>query len=409
MDLGNVDYDPFAAEVLEDPFPFYADLRTSCPVHRHDDYVHPLYTATRYDDVVELLTDPERWSSQWGQMPNHTDNGCLFTDPPEHTQYRRLVQAGFAPRHVARMEDEITSLVTELLDAMAERPDRRGDIHDDLACPLPVLVIAKILGVPTADMAQFKQWSDDQLASVNDGDRRSGDEARAAMNAYLMDQVEQRRTALRAAGHDPAQASDEVLGDVIDDDVMAALLLAEVDGRRLDDRELSVMLNQLLVGGNETTTSLITNLFWRLLDEPAVLDALRSDPELDAAAVEESLRLDTPVLGLYRTAVGSQAIGGVELADRDKIMATFAAANRDPEVFEQPDHFRLDRAPAELRRHVAFGLGHHFCPGAHLSRLEARIALRLTLDRFPTLVADGPSERIAPFILWGRASLPVRF
>jgi cytochrome P450 len=202
-------------------------------------------------------------------------------------------------------------------------------------------------------------------------------------------------------------APSEVLGDAIPDDVMSGLLVAEVDNRRLDERELLIILNQLLVGGNETTTSLITNLFWRLLDAPDVLATLRNQPDLDVVAVEESLRLDSPVLGLYRTAVGEQTLGDVTLPDRAKIMATFGAANRDPAVFDEPDEFRLDRDPEQLRKHVAFGLGHHFCPGAHLSRLEARIVLRLTLDRFPALRATGDAERIAPFILWGRKSLPV--
>lgn len=400
-----VDYDPFSAEVLEDPFSAYADLRSECPVHLFDGYTHPLYTATRYDDVVELLTNVDSWSSHWGQMPSYDDRGCLFSDPPVHTRYRKIVQAGFAPRHVARMEDEITALVGELLDVMAV--SGQGDLHDDLACPLPVLIIAKILGVPPSDLAQFKQWSDDQLAAVNTPGRPGAEEPRRAMNAYLADQIEQRRSALRAAGHDPLQAPATVLDDIIADDVMSALLVAEVDGRRLDQRELLIILNQLLVGGNETTTSLITNLFWRILDQPETLAELRANPELDRVAVEESLRLDSPVLGLYRTAVGEQQLGDVTLEDRAKIMATFAAANRDPVVFDDPDRFRLDRDPEQLRKHVAFGLGHHFCPGAHLSRLETRIALRMTLDRFPNLRREGTSERIEPFILWGRKTLPV--
>ncbi len=404
-EISGAGYDPFAAEVIADPFPHYAELRDHCPVHRFDGYTHPLYTATRYDDVVELLTTVETWSSRWGQMPTYEDRGCLFSDPPVHTMYRKIVQQSFGPRHVARMEPEITALVGELLDAMEARG--HGDLHDDLACPLPVLVIAKILGVPTADLAQFKQWSDDQLAAVNSPNREGADAPRQAMNDYFLDQIAQRRSAVEAAGFDPMLPPAEVLGREIPDDVMSGLLVAEVDGRRLDQRELLIILNQLLVGGNETTTSLITNLFWRLLDDDQVLATLRADPALDTVAVEESLRLDAPVIGLYRTAVGEQSIGGVTLEDRDKIMATFAAANRDPQVFADPDRFRLDRDPEELRKHVAFGLGHHFCPGAQLSRVEARIALRRTLDRFPNLRAAGPSERIAPYILWGRKSLPV--
>ena len=393
------DYNPFAAETLADPFPAYAELRQECPMHRFEDFAHPLYTVTRYDDVVSLLTDVDTWSSHYGQMPRYTVQGCLFSDPPTHTWYRQLVQKSFAPRHVAAMEDEISALVGELVDEM-ER-DGRSDLHDALACPLPVIVIAKILGVPTSDMEQFKAWSDEQLAAANAADMEASRAPREAMAEYLRNQLDVRRELLRAAGLDPETAGAEVLGDMIPDDVTSGILLAEVDGRRVDDSERLVMLNQLLVGGNETTTSLITNLFWRLLQNPELYEQVRADPSLDAAAVEESLRLDSPVLGLYRTNTADLELHGVSVPERSKVMATFGAANRDPDVFEDPDTFRLDRDPSEVRKHVAFGLGHHFCPGAHLSRLEARIALRQVADRFPTLRLDGDPERIAAYLALG--------
>jgi cytochrome P450 len=270
-----------------------------------------------------------------------------------------------------------------------------------------VLVIAHILGVPTDDIEQFKAWSDEQLAAANAADAEASRAPREAMNAYLLDQLNVRRAQLRDAGCEPDTAGPEVLDEVIPDDVISGILLAEVDGRRLDDTERLVMLNQLLVGGNETTTSLITNLFWRLLENRELYEQVRDDPSLDAIAVEESLRLDAPVLGLYRTNTRTLEIHGVAIPERSKTMATFAAANRDPAVFDDPDHFRLDRDPDDLRKHLAFGLGHHFCPGAHLSRLEARIALRQVVDRFPNLRLDGEPTRIAAFLLWGRWSLPV--
>lgn len=400
-----VHYDPFAQDTLDDPFPAYERLRERCPIHRFDDYAHPLWTATRYDDVTQMLTDVETWSSHYGQMPRYSVQGCLFSDPPDHTWYRKLVQKSFAPRHVAAMEDQISELVTALLDEMEQ--DRRGDLHDALACPLPVLVIAHILGVPTDDIERFKAWSDEQLAASNASDIEASAAPRKAMNDYLLDQLNVRRQTLRDAGVDPDAAAPDVLGDIIPDDVIGGILLAEVDGRRLDDSERLVMLNQLLVGGNETTTSLITNLFWRLLQDRDLYDELRANPDLDAIAVEESLRLDAPVLGLYRTNTRELDLHGVTIPERSKVMATFGAANRDPEVFPDPHAFRLDRDPEELRKHVAFGLGHHFCPGAHLSRLEARVALRQTLDRFPTLRLDGDPTRIAAYLLWGRWTLPV--
>ena len=406
------DYNPFAPATLDDPFPAYAAARAECPMHRFDGFEHPLYTATRYDDVVELLTDIDTWSSHYGQMPTYSVRGCLFSDPPTHTWYRKLIQQSFAPRHVAAMEADISALVDELVETMVTEGsarDNTADLHDALACPLPVLVIARILGVPTDDIEQFKAWSDEQLAASNSSDRSAGDGARQALNAYLLDQLDVRRALLLDSGADPDTAGPEVLGDVIPDDVTSGILLAEVDGRRLDDSERLIMLNQLLVGGNETTTSLITNLFWRLLDQPELYRQIRDDPSLDAIAVEESLRLDAPVLGLYRTNTADLERHGVSLPERSKVMATYGAANRDPEIFDDADSFRLDRDPDVLRKHVAFGLGRHFCPGAHLSRLEARLALRAVVDRLPHLTTNGESTRIEAFLLWGRRTLPVRW
>ena len=164
----SVDYDPFAPDPLRDPFPAYAELRESCPIHRFDEYAHPLWTVTRYDDVTTLLTNVDLWSSHYGQMPRYSVQGCLFSDPPSHTWYRKLVQKSFAPRHVAAMEDGIAGLVTELLDEM-ER-DHRGDLHDALACPLPVLVIAHILGVPTDDTQRPERlgWGADAWATAEE-------------------------------------------------------------------------------------------------------------------------------------------------------------------------------------------------------------------------------------------------
>lgn len=398
-------YNPFAPETMADPFPAYAELLAHCPVHRFDGFTHPLYTAVRHADVTAVLTDIELWSSHYGQSPRYAVQGCLFSDPPEHTMYRKLVQKSFAPRHVAAMEGEIGALVDELLDVM--EPKGSADLHDDLACPLPVIVIAKILGVPPGDINDFKLWSDQSVAAMGSPDPHASDEPRAAIANYFASQLDERRSLLRAAGHDPAAAPPEVLGDVIPDDVVSGMLVAEVDGRRLTQPEINVILNQLLVGGNETTTSLITNLFWRILDEPQLADRIRADPSLDVIAVEESLRRDAPVLGLYRTATRDTELHGVAIPEKAKLMATYGAANHDPEVFPDPQSFRLDRDPEQLRKHLAFGLGHHFCVGAHLSRLEARITLRRTLDRLPALRLVDHGERIAPYLLWGRKHLPV--
>ncbi len=233
-------------------------------------------------------------------------------------------------------------------------------------------------------------------------------ENRAQIDAFFLDQLDRRRSDLAASGLAVDDWSDEALGVAVSDDVMSGLLVASVDGRRLTDDELLNILQQLLVGGNETTTSLITNLFWRILERPELAAELRGRPDLDAVAVEESLRFDAPVLGLYRTTTHDVELHGVTIPEKTKAMATFGAANRDPGAFEDPATFRLDRDLDQLRKtHLAFGLGRHFCPGAHLSRLEARIVLRRVLDRLADLRLDGPTTRIPTFLLWGRRTFPI--
>ncbi|MFK7918271.1 MAG: cytochrome P450 [Ilumatobacter sp.] len=404
-----IEYDPFSTEALHDPFPVYDDLRAQCPVHRFDGFDPPFVTITRHEDVAAMLRDWQTWSSHYGQSPRKTVSGCLFSDPPDHTMYRRIVQQGFTPRVVERLEADIVRLVDELIDQMLARGPS-GDLHDDIACPLPVLVIASMLGVPTDQIAQFKEWSDRQVEAMGSNDPAAAAENRRQIDAFFTGQLDLRRSALTEAGLAPDDWSDAVLGQVISNDVMSALLVASADGRRLTDPELLNILQQLLVGGNETTTSLITNLFWRLLENPALLAELADRPDLDAVAVEESLRFDAPVLGLFRTNTRELDMHGVTIAEQTKAMATYGAANRDPAVFDDPNTFRLDRDLDHLRRnHLAFGLGRHFCPGAHLSRLEARIVLRRLIDRAPDMRLDGPTTRIPTFLLWGRRTLPVRW
>lgn len=408
QDTDEVGYDPFAPEVMADPFPAYATLRDRCPVHRFDGFDPPFLTVTRHADVLDMVRDVGTWSSHYGQSPRFTVQGCLFSDPPTHTTYRRLVQQGFAPRVVERLVPDITALAEELVDGLLAAPGRRGDLHDAVACPLPVLVIARVLGVPTDRIAQFKEWSDRQVEAMNSADPEATAATRAELDAFFTEQLDERRDTLADAGVPVDEWSVDQLDDVVPDDVISGLLVASVDGRRLTDPELLTILQQLLVGGNETTTSLITNLFWRILERPELFDRIRDDSGLDAVAVEESLRMDAPVLGLFRTTTTEIERHGVTIPEKTKAMATFGAANRDPEVFEDPDTFRLDRDLDELRRrHLAFGAGHHFCPGAHLSRIEARIVLRTIAERIPTLRLDGETTRIPTFLLWGRRTLPV--
>jgi cytochrome P450 len=401
--MTDVHYDPFAPSTLADPMAQYAELRAKCPLHHHQDFTPDFYTVTRHDDVLAVLKNPDVWSSRYGQTPQFTKARCLNQDPPEHTEFRRLFQAGFAPRMIGRIEDEVTELATMLIDAMGAHGD--GDLHDLFACPLPVIVIARLLGIPPTEVAQFKQWSDDLVATFNDPTPGADQAIRIPMAAYFQERIDQRRALLADANVD--EPSEEHLGTVIPNDLISGFVVATYQGRRLLDDELHTVLIQLLLGGNETTTSLVTNLVWRLLQVPERWELLKAHPELIDNAIEESLRFDPPVLGLFRTSLTQTELCGQTIPAKSKLMVTYASANRDPALFDDPDEFRLDRDLFESRRHLSFGFGPHFCPGASLARLEARVSMHLLIERLPDLRLTGEPTRIVPFNLWGRHSLPV--
>ncbi len=378
-------YSPFAQAVLSEPSCAYPFLLHHAPVHRCDEFDPPFYTLSRYADVEAALRDVATFSSEYGQGPRFTPPAGMLSDPPQHTFFRALVQRAFTPRAIDALHGRIQRLADELLDGCADQGT--FDLHDDYAFPLPVVVIAEMLGVPAADLHLFKRWSDASVAAMGSERPEAFTRELQALADYLLEQIR----AARAPNAPPS--------------LIRTLVTAEEQGRRLADEEVLSVLSQLLVGGNETTTSLITNAVWRLLGEPTLWRRLVADPSLIPAAVEESLRYDPPVLGLYRNLTRSVELHGVEIPQGSKVMLHYGAANRDPAVFENPDRFSLDR-PA--RRHMAFGLGVHFCLGAQLARLEGRIALTRLLQRFPDLTLLGEGERIAPFFLWGRKRLPVQ-
>lgn len=399
-------YDPLSAETLADPFPAYAELRRSCPVHHYDAFTPPFFTLSRYQDVLAGLRDWELWSMRYGDNPHYMKPTGLFNDPPEHTGFRKLFNRGFTPRTVGRLEDEIEELAGALIDVVID--NGRGDFKDFYASPLPITIIARLLGIPTADLDLFREMCDDLVGTYNVPDPTVSEPPRARLDAYFQGHIDERRATLHAAG--VADPGAEHLGTVIPNDLLSGFIVAEYEGRRLDDREMHLMLVLLLLGGLETSTGLLTNLLWRLLEDRARWEALQADPGLVDVAVEESLRHDPPVLGLFRTPTRDVELHGVDIPQKSKVMLCFASANRDaPSRLESPEEFRLDRHLDDVRQHLSFGFGVHFCPGAHLARLEARITLRILLARMPGIRLDGPTERIEPFILWGRRRLPVRW
>jgi pimeloyl-[acyl-carrier protein] synthase len=314
----------------------------------------------------------------------------LFRDPPDHTRLRGLVNKAFTPRMVERLAPRIRKLAEELLDARAARGGM--DAIADFAAPLPLLVIAELLGVPTEDRERLKRWSDD-LAIMLDGTVAlqflgSAVQAAVEFDGYLRQRIAERRRAPR-------------------DDLLSELVAAQERGEALSEDEIVGSTILLLGAGHETTTNLIGNGILCLLRHPEQLARLRGDAGLLPSAVEEFLRYESPVQATSRIFPRDEVeVGGVAIPKGEEIGLFLGAANRDPEVFPDPERFDVGRRD---NRHLSFGLGIHFCLGAGLARLEGRVAFEALLERAPGLRAAEESEPVwrPGFLFRGVEALPV--
>ncbi len=395
-------FNPFLPEVHEDPYPLYHELRRAEPVHRS-----PIgfWVLTRHADVLALLRDPRtsrdprsservellRSSVEVGQLLDEEEAApsMLFVDPPDHTRLRTLVNKAFTPAAVERLRSRVEAIVGELLDRVAGTGTM--DVVDDLAYPLPVTVICEMFGVPEADWDRFRTWSRELVRLLDplvaEDAFEQALQARLALRGYLRELIAERRA-------HPA------------DDLLSALIAAEDQGQALSEPELVSMCVLLLVAGHETTVNLIANGTLALLRHPEALARLAADPSLAGSAVEELLRYDSPVQFTSRHALADFEIDGRAVRTGETIVGVLGAANRDPAQFADPDELDLARSP---NRHVAFGGGIHFCLGAPLARVEARIAIPALLQRLPDLELGGTPVRRDTVTLRGLSSLPVTF
>lgn len=379
-------YDPFTPSMRFDPYPAYRALRS-----RHPVYWHPIFRAwlvSRYEDSAAVLRHPKTSvdRSQLGDLElldlreellEGIEVTLLMLDPPDHTRIRGLVNRAFTPRTVDALRPRIRAIVAELLDAVERRGDGAMDLVADLAYPLPVIVIAELLGVPAEDRERFKRWSD-QLAVVLDpfstgGDFRGVDQAFTESAEYFGQIFEARR-------RDPK------------DDLVSRLVAAEENGARLSPVELLSVCMLILGAGHETTTGLIGNAVLALLRHPSEAARLRAEPALLPNAVEELLRYDSPVQMTDRIVLAEDLVLGGQLIPKGaQVVTLLGAANRDPARWPAPDALDLGRADP---RSLAFGHGIHYCVGAALARAEAEIALGALLERFPNLrLARPPTAR----------------
>jgi cytochrome P450 len=389
-------FDHYDHALQDDPYPVYARMRAEAPLFHNED--HDFWVMSRYADIHKAWRTDDAYSNRMGVTLDesawnenaHLVMSFLGMDPPEQTRLRKLVSRGFTPKRVAEMEPRIVAISLEHLEkALASE---EFDWITDFAGKFPMDVISEMLGVPRSDRDEVRRLAD-LLVVREDGLRdvpKAGMDASMQMYAYFADLLANRKKT-------PA------------DDLVTALLLAEDEGDRMSDAELTAFLFLMVVAGNETTTKLLGNAVCNLTKHPDQRDAVFADPELIAPWIEETLRFEASSQLLARQTVKDVTIDGVTCPAGAKLLINIGAANHDHTVFTDAEEFDVRRDKAELAKHLAFGGGRHYCLGANLARLETNIALNQLVERCSSIEVDHDrAQRMYSANVRGYSSLPVR-
>src|SRR2546421_342469 len=385
---GFADFLPRSPEDLPRVYAWFEQMRSNQPVFRAEQM--PIWQVFRYEDVQTVITDHHRFSSEATFGDSFLANTLVTTDPPDHRKLRNLVNQAFTPRAVTRLSHRVTQITQELLDA--GKATGHMDVVSDIAFPLPAKIIAEMLGVPAEDWDIFQRWARFGGGRENEGSReraeRSAPDMRQEMNNYFLRLLEARRK-------DPR------------DDLITSLSNAEIDGEHLSQQELVNFCFLLLAAGQETTKNLIANAILCLTDHPDSLARLQQEPALMPTAIEEVLRYLPPVWFLFRRTTQEVELAGQSIPANETVLAWTASANRDASQFPEPDRFDIEREP---NRHLGFGHGIHFCVGAPLARLEAKIVLPMMLAQLKDLKrVEGVPVGIHTGIVFVIGNLPITF
>ncbi|MED5810865.1 cytochrome P450 [Mycolicibacterium sp. 050232] len=385
----NTEYDPLDRATAAQPFGAYRDLHRSGRVHYNPR--RSTWILSRHEDVRAALRDTDAVTSTEGVTRMKISGPVLvLTDGAEHARLRKQVQPGFSKGAMAGWQEMTDKLAAELVSDVLANPG--CDVVQRLTIPMPMRMIAHILGIPDADVTQFRTWSEAGMHIVDFEPTRHG-VVRSVKAVASLAQLQ--RYFMRQFASGGLKSSDTVLGR----------LLAHADDGSLTDSQLFYIAMLLLIAGNETTTNLLGGMFDTLARNPDQYELIRANPDLVPMAVEEHLRISTPIQNLYRYTRMDYQVGDVTIPRGSRILLSFAAANRDPLVFADPDEFRADRNP---RNHIAFGYGAHMCVGAPLARMEAQAVLRELITRVATIAPAGEPTWSTNTSLRGPTHLPIR-
>ncbi|MEP5764256.1 MAG: cytochrome P450 [Halieaceae bacterium] len=399
----SIEFPFLSAEYAAKPQPYWKNLRDLDPVYYAQEY--GFWVISKHADILEMLKDPHTYSSAAGpgggltagsdSAPENDNGGMGFlpmiqNDPPEHTRVRSLFSKAFTPKRIAEMKPAVVEIATNLVGKIHQKI-RNGealDLVDDFASPLPVYVIAQMMGIPLSERHRLRMWSDSLAIGAGEG-------------YSIQQQLGSRKQMTDALSEIIARARENPQENTL----ITAMIDASEEGENLSTEEILGLSKLLWLAGNETTTNLISNGAVFLLNHSNVLEDLRQDKTLIPAFVEEMLRYDGPVMGLFRTATREVEFKDKVIKEGDTLWLLFSSGNLDSHAYDEPDTFNLHR---RNRDHLALGKGIHFCMGSALARLEARVAFEALVDLIPHMKLDfGNGKRIPVPILSGWVKLPM--
>lgn len=382
--------DPNSPEALADRPAFHHGLR-QCGVAQAAGGAY--YYAAGFDNVKEVLENANHFSKEWGSQLAPMEQGiALNQDPPAFDDFKRIYNAYMSPAGVKRWADDCARIANEVIDSFESLGS--GDLQQLFGKPVPAKVAARALGFPEEPVDMYRRWTDSFLdAMIRDPEEQL--RVIAEMYAFFDEQFELKRQKLRDAGI--TEPSREHVGTVLDDSLTSILMTTPYRGRYLTNDELRRTIRGFFVGGVDTTGALMLNTLHSLLNQPELWERVKADPDLVDAAIEESLRLQPPAMGMFRGTSCPVHMAGETIPEGARVLFSVLSANRDPAYFSDPDTFRLDR---KGQRHIAFGTGAHFCPGAWTARMEAAIALRIFIKRLPKLRLTAPVKYYDAINFW---------